>query len=77
MLRPHTPPAIFFPRKSLGSVHAVLILAETHATRLDGAVAACRVAVQVARPVKALRPASRNLTFEITAVSLEIFLACE
>lgn len=75
MLFQHMSPAIITPCKALGSILTVLILAQKPAIGSGGAVAACHMTVQIARPVEALRRATRDVASNITAVGLEMFTA--
>ena len=67
--------AIITPRKALGSILTVPILAQKPATGSGGAVAACHMPVQITRPVEPLGTAAGDVASEITAVGLEMFTA--
>lgn len=75
MLKFHMPNAVVMSGKPLDSVLAVLILAQVYAVRMAITVATCSMTVQILQPVKALRPATRNIAFEGTVVGLEMLPA--
>ena len=75
MLLPHVPHAVVTPSKALRTILAILILAHKPVIRFGGAVTTRHMTVLILLPVESLGRATGEVTFERTAVGLEVFTA--